>query len=158
MPLFYFTSKNIVAYLLQCRSSIQFRIMKTILYMKKLIFMFLLTGSIYAQEQVFNVQRYCVDEKPFKPGECNISGNEYSFVFLDKQKREVVFFLTASKMKYKIINSGVFSLDKNYTSYTLENEQGQVEMRINKQQTRIEFLHPNTRIYLTVGTSTKAIQ
>ena len=126
--------------------------------MKKLIFMFLLTGSIYAQKQVFNVQRYCIDEKPFKPSECNISGNEYSFVFLDTQKREVVFFLTATKMKYKIINSGVFSLDKNYTIYTLENEQEQVEMRINKQQTRIEFLYPNTRIYLTVGTSTKEVQ
>lgn len=147
-----------MAYLLQYVSGIQFRILKSVQYMKKLIFMFLLTGSIYAQEQVFNVQRYCVDEKPFKQGECNISGNEYSFVFLDTQKREVVFFLTATKMKYKIINSGVFSLDKNYTTYTLENEQEQVEMRINKQQTRIEFLYPNTRIYLTVGTSTKTVQ
>ena len=147
-----------MAYLLQYVSGIQFRILKSVQYMKKLIFVFLLTGSIYAQEQVFNVQRYCVDEKPFKQGECNISGNEYSFVFLDTQKREVVFFLTATKMKYKIINSGVFSLDKNYTTYTLENEQEQVEMRINKQQTRIEFLYPNTRIYLTVGTSTKTVQ
>lgn len=147
-----------MAYLLHSESSIQFRIIKTVLYMKKLIFVFLLTGSIYAQEQVFNVQRYCVDEKPFKQGECNISGNEYSFVFLDTQKREVVFFLTSTKMKYKIINSGVLASDKNYTSYTLENEQGQVEMRINKQQTLIEFMHPNTRIYLTVGTSTKAVQ
>lgn len=126
--------------------------------MKKLIFMFLFTGSIYAQEQVFNVQRYCIDEKPFKSDECNISGNEYSFVFLDTQKREVVFFLTATKMKYKILNSGILALDRNYTFYTLENEQGRVEMRINKQHTRIEFLYPNTRIYMTVGTSTKAVQ
>ena len=147
-----------MAYLLQYVSGIQFRILKSVQYMKKLIFVFLLTGSIYAQEQVFNVQRYCVDEKPFKQGECNISGNEYSFVFLDTQKREVVFFLTSTKMKYKIINSSVFSSDKNYTSYTLENEQERVEMRINKQQTRIEFFHPNTHIYLTVGTSTKAVQ
>jgi hypothetical protein len=57
-------------------------------------------------------------------------------------------------MKYKIINSSVF-LQKKLTSYTLENEQERVEMRINKQQTRIEFLHPH--IYLT-GTSTKAVQ
>ena len=120
--------------------------------------MFLLTGTIYAQQQVFNVQRYCIDEKPFKSGECNISGNEYSFVFLDSQKKEVVFFLTASKMKYKIVNSGILSLDRNYIFYTLENEQGQVEMRINKQHTRIEFLYPNTRIYLTVGASTKDVQ
>ena len=132
--------------------------METSQNMKKIIFMFLLTGTIYAQQQVFNVQRYCIDEKPFKSGECNISGNEYSFVFLDSQKQEVVFFLTASKMKYKIVNSGILSLDRNYIFYTLENEQGQVEMRINKQHTRIEFLYPNTRIYLTVGASTKNVQ
>jgi hypothetical protein len=28
-------------------------------------------------------------------------------------------------MKYKIINSGVLTSDKNYTNYTLENEQEQ---------------------------------
>ena len=119
--------------------------------------MLLLTGTMYAQEQVFNVQRYCIDEKPFRQGECNIAGNEYSFVFLDTQKRDVVFFLTATKMKYKIVNSGVLPQDRNYTFYTLENEQEQVEMRINKQHTRIEFLYPNTHIYLTVGNTTKAI-
>ena len=120
--------------------------------------MFFLTGTIYAQQQVFNVQRYCIDEKPFKSGECTIVGNEYSFVFLDLQKSEVVFFLTATKMKYKIVNSGIFPLDHNYTFYTLENSQEHIEMRINKQQTRIEFLYPNTRIYLTVGVSTRAVQ
>ena len=126
--------------------------------MKKIFFLFLLSGTIYAQEQVFNVQRYCIDEKPFKPGECNILGNEYSFVFLDKQKSEVVFFLTATKMKYKIVNSGIFPLDHNYTFYTLENSQEHIEMRINKQQTRIEFLYPSNHIYLTVGVSTRAVQ
>lgn len=125
--------------------------------MKKIIVMLLLTGGMYAQEQVFNVQRYCIDEKPFKQGECNTAGNEYSFVFLDTQKRNVVFFLTASKMKYKIVDSGIFSPDRNYTFYTLENEQGQVEMRVNKQHTRIEFLYPNNHIYLTVGKSTKEV-
>jgi hypothetical protein len=35
---------------------------------------------MYCQEQVFNVQRYCVDEVPLS-GECDISGNEYSCVF-----------------------------------------------------------------------------
>ena len=120
--------------------------------------MFFLTGTIYAQQQVFNVQRYCIDEKPFKSGECTIVGNEYSFVFLDLQKSEVVFFLTATKMKYKIVNSGIFPLDHNYAFYTLENSQEHIEMRINKQQTRIEFLYPSNHIYLTVGASTRAVQ
>ncbi|MDI5888186.1 MULTISPECIES: hypothetical protein [Flavobacterium] len=125
--------------------------------MKKIIVLLLLTSGLYAQEQVFNVQRYCIDEQPFKQGECNITGNEYSFVFLDTQKRDVVFFLTATKMKYKIVDSGIFHLDRNYTFYTLENENEQVEMRVNQQHTKIEFLFPNNHIYLTVGKSTKAV-
>ncbi|MFV8361320.1 hypothetical protein [Flavobacterium sp. LS1P3] len=125
--------------------------------MKKIIVLLLLSGGMYAQEQVFNVQRYCIDEKPFRQGECNIAGNEYSFVFLNTQKRDVVFFLTATKMKYKIVDSGIVSQDRNYTFYTLENENEQVEMRVNQQQTKIEFLYPNNHIYLTVGKSTKAV-
>jgi hypothetical protein len=54
--------------------------------MKYFIALLLLSGSMYCQEQVFNVQRYCVDEVPFKSGECDISGNEYSFVFLDEKR------------------------------------------------------------------------
>lgn len=125
--------------------------------MKKIIVLLLLTSGLYAQEQVFNVQRYCIDEQPFKQGECNITGNEYSFVFLDTQKRDVVFFLTATKMKYKIVDSGILPQDRNYTFYTLENENEQVEMRVNQQHTKIEFLYPNNHIYLTVGKSTKAV-
>jgi hypothetical protein len=125
--------------------------------MKKIIVLLLLSGGMYAQEQVFNVQRYCIDEKPFRQGECNIAGNEYSFVFLDTQKRDVVFFLTATKMKYKIVDSGIVSQDRNYTFYTLENENELVEMRVNQQHTKIEFLYPNNHIYLTVGKSTKAV-
>ncbi|RKS14632.1 hypothetical protein [Flavobacterium sp. 120] len=125
--------------------------------MKKIIVLLLLTSGLYAQEQVFNVQRYCIDEQPFKQGECNITGNEYSFVFLDTQKRDVVFFLTATKMKYKIVDSGILPQDKNYTFYTLENENEQVEMRVNQQHTKIEFLYPDNHIYLTVGKSTKAV-
>ena len=125
--------------------------------MKKIIVLLLLTSGMYAQEQVFNVQRYCIDEQPFKQGECNITGNEYSFVFLDTQKRDVVFFLTATKMKYKIVDSGILPLDRNYTFYTLENENEQVEMRVNQQHTKIEFLYPDNHIYLTVGKSTKAV-
>ncbi len=125
--------------------------------MKKIIVLLLLTSGLYAQEQVFNVQRYCIDEQPFKQGECNITGNEYSFVFLDTQKRDVVFFLTAMKMKYKIVDSGILPQDRNYTFYTLENENEQVEMRVNQQHTKIEFLYPDNHIYLTVGKSTKAV-
>ena len=125
--------------------------------MKKIIVLLLLTSGMYAQEQVFNVQRYCIDEQPFKQGECNITGNEYSFVFLDTQKRDVVFFLTATKMKYKIVDSGILPQDRNYTFYTLENENEQVEMRVNQQYTKIEFLYPDNHIYLTVGKSTKAV-
>ena len=126
--------------------------------MKKIILLLLISGGLYAQEQVFNVQRYCIDEQPFRKNECNVAGNEYSFVFLDIQKHSVVLFLTATKMKYKIVDSGVFASDRNYTFYTLENEKGQVAMRINKQHTKIEFIYPNTHIYLTVGKSTKAIR
>ncbi len=125
--------------------------------MKKIIVLLLLTSGMYAQEQVFNVQRYCIDEQPFKQGECNITGNEYSFVFLDTQKRDVVFFLTVTKMKYKIVDSGILPQDRNYTFYTLENENEQVEMRVNQQHTKIEFLYPDNHIYLTVGKSTKAV-
>ncbi|MFV8376037.1 hypothetical protein ACNQGC_12030 [Flavobacterium sp. GSP11] len=119
--------------------------------------MLLITGGLYAQEQVFNVQRYCIDEEPFKKGECDRTGNEYSFVFLDTKKSNVVFFLTEMRLKYKIVDSGIFPLDRNYTFYTLENENEQVEMRVNQQHTKIEFLYPNNHIYLTVGKSTKAV-
>jgi hypothetical protein len=125
--------------------------------MKKIIVLLLLTGGMYAQEQVFNVQRYCIDEEPFKKGECDRTGNEYSFVFLDTKKSNVVFFLTEMRLKYKIVKSGVFSFAPNYTVYSLENEKEQIEMRINKQNTKIEFLYPNNHIYLTVGKSTKAV-
>lgn len=123
--------------------------------MKYFILTLLLSGSMYSQEHVFNVQRYCVDKIPFKSGECDISGNEYSFVFLDTQKNDVVFFFTDMKLKYKIVDSSVYSLDPNYTLYILENEKGQVEMKVNKQNTKMEFLYPNNHIYLTVGKSTK---
>ena len=123
--------------------------------MKYFILTLLLSGSLYSQEHVFNVQRYCVDELPFKTGECDISGNEYSFVFLDTQKNDVVFFFTDMKLKYKIVDSSVYSPDPNYMLYILENEKGQVEMKVNKQNTKMEFLYPNNHIYLTVGKSTK---
>ncbi len=139
------------------KTIIQFWIMKNNGWMKKIIVLLLLSGGMYAQEQVFNVQRYCIDEQPCRKGECDRAGNEYSFVFLDAKKSTVVFFLTDMKLKYTILTSAVFSSDPNYTVYTLANEKGQTEMRINQQHTKIEFLYPNNHIYLTVGKSTKAV-
>jgi len=124
--------------------------------MKKLIVMLLmLAGSVYSQQQVFNVQKYCVDEAPFKKGECNLSGNEYSFVFMDIKKNEVVFFFTDTRLEYAIVDSAVSSTDPNFTHYTLENATGRAELKVNKQKTKMEFLYPNSHIYLTVGKSTK---
>ena len=120
--------------------------------MKKLIFMLLLTSGVYAQKQVFNVQRYCVDEKPFKKGECDNAGNEYSFVFLDEKKKEVVFFLTDLKFEYQIIGS---KKEANNTYYTLKNNTDTVEMKVNNGKTMIEFIGPERHVFLTVGQSTK---
>ena len=125
--------------------------------MKKLLLLLLLSGGIFAQEQVFNVQRYCIDEAPFKKGDCDIAGNEYSFVFLDVKKSVVTFFLTEKKFKYQIVETAVFKSDPNYTLYTLENELGRVDLKVNKQKTKMEFIYPDTHIYLTVGKSTKSV-
>ena len=53
------------------------------------------------------------------------------------------------------MNSVVYSPDPNYMLYSSENEQGTVDMKINKENTKMEFLYPNNHIYLTVGKSTK---
>lgn len=53
------------------------------------------------------------------------------------------------------MNIVVYSSDANYMLYYLENEQGTVDMKINKQNTKMGFLYPNNHIYLTVGKSTK---
>jgi len=126
--------------------------------MKKLIALLLITSSMYSQKQVFNVQRYCIDELPFKTNSCDISGNEYSFVFLDSGKQEVVFFLTSQKLKYAITDSKPDTSNPDFTIYGLKNEQGTAVMKINKQKNKIEFLYPDKHIYLTVGKSTKAVQ
>ena len=125
--------------------------------MKKLFLLLLVSGAMYSQQQIFHVQRYCVDEKPFKKGACDISGNEYSFVFMDEKKKEVVFFFTDMKLEYKIVDSAVSTINPDYTHYTLENQSGQIEMKINKLKTKMEFLYPDKNIYLTVGKSTKAV-
>ncbi|MEO5777207.1 MAG: hypothetical protein ABIQ27_09880 [Flavobacterium sp.] len=123
--------------------------------MKKFLFILMLTSGVYAQQEVFNVQQYCVDVKPFKKGECDISGNEYSFVFLDTKKKDVTFFFTDTKLKYKIMESHVDELNSNFMWYDLENEKGKMDMKINKQKTKIEFIDASNHIYLTVGKSTK---
>lgn len=120
--------------------------------MKKLIFMLLLTSGVYAQKQVFNVQQYCIDEQPLKNGDCDTKGNEYSFVLLDVKQREVVFFLTDIKFEYEIIAS---KTDSNNVIYTLKNDFGQTEMKVNNTKTKIEFLNSKRNIFLTVGKSTK---
>lgn len=120
--------------------------------MKKIIGLLLLTSSIYSQKQVFNVQRYCIDEQPLAKGDCDITGNEYSFVFLDPKKHEVVFFLTEIKFEYQIIDS---KKDSNNTIYILKNDLGDIEMKVNDAKTKIEFLYPDRHIFLNVGKSTK---
>lgn len=117
--------------------------------------MLLLTSGVYAQQEVFNVQHYCVDVKPFKKGECDISGNEYSFVFLDIQKKDVTFYFANNKLQYKITESRIDEVNPNFTWYVLENDKGLTDMKINKQKTKIEFIDPGNHIYLTVGKSTK---
>ena len=124
--------------------------------MKKILIMLLLSSGVYAQKKVFNVQQYCVDKAPFKKGDCDLSGNEYSFVFLDTKKKEVVFFFTDIKLKYKIVESHAENVKPNFTTYTLVNEKGTTEMKINKQKTKIEFIDASNHIYLTVGKSTKS--
>ena len=123
--------------------------------MKKLLFLLLLCGSAYAQKQVYNVQWYCVDEKPFKKGQCDISGNEYSFVFVDNAKKEVVFFFTSMKLKYTIKEIYPDANQKGYTYYVLENETGRTDMRVNITGTKFEFIYPDKVVYLTTGKSTK---
>ncbi|WP_333599866.1 hypothetical protein [Flavobacterium sp.] len=121
--------------------------------MKKVMLLFLLTSGVYAQKQVFNVQQYCIDEKPLQQGECDQSGNEYSFVFLDVKKHEVVFYLTDLKFVYQIIDAKTNAVA---TTYKLKNDLGETEMKVNKAQTSIEFLNPERHVLLTVGKSTKS--
>ncbi|HEX8562358.1 MAG TPA: hypothetical protein VF676_05185 [Flavobacterium sp.] len=120
--------------------------------MKEILFMLLLSTGAFAQPQVFNVQKYCIDEKPLFKGQCDLSGNEYSFVFVDSGKKEVVFFLTDTKFKYKIIE---ISKALDYTLYKLKDGAEDVEMKINTAKTKIEFLQPDRHVLLTVGSSTK---
>lgn len=113
----------------------------------------LLSAAAYSQPQVYNVQKYCVDQKPFRSGECDLSGNEYSFVFVDKNAKSVVFYFTDTKLSYSI---AAVHLDFNgRTLYDLKGTAGASQMTINASQTAIELLDPQNHIYLTVGKSTK---
>ncbi|HEX8269042.1 MAG TPA: hypothetical protein VF581_04045 [Flavobacterium sp.] len=120
--------------------------------MKKIIAALLFTSGLFAQDQVYNVQKYCIDELPFVKGSCDISGNEYSFVFVDAKKKDVVLFIGGQKMQFKIVD---VTKDPASTKYKLTNTAGEVAMNINAQSTRMEFLFPERRIYLTTGKSTK---
>jgi len=125
--------------------------------MKKLLFslIFLTALAAQAQKQIYNVQWYCVDQKPFKKGQCDLSGNEYSFVFVDPAKKQVAFFFSDMKLKYNIADSYADATDANYRYYVLENQNGRTDMRINKAGNKIEFIEPDKVIYLTVGKTTK---
>ena len=126
--------------------------------MKKLFFSLALIFSVAignAQKQIYNVQWYCVDQKPFKKGQCDISGNEYSFVFVDQAKKQVAFFFAGMKLKYTIADSYADATDPNYRYYVLESEKGRTDMRIDKAGKKIEFIEPDKVIYLTVGKTTK---
>ena len=120
--------------------------------MKKLLFILLISSAAYSQQQVFNVQQYCIDEKPLAANDCDIKGNEYSFVFLETAKKEVVLFLSDTKLKYEITAA---QKEGAYTVYNLKGTSGPATMKINSSKTKIEFLEPEKRISLLVGASTK---
>jgi hypothetical protein len=58
------------------------------------------------------------------------------------------------KLKYKIMKSVVYAPIL-ITYFIPWKMRGTVDMKINKQNTKMEFLYPNNHIYLTVGKSTK---
>ncbi len=124
--------------------------------MKILLIMLCLTTGVFAQEKIYNVQHYCIDNKPFTSNDCDSQGNEYSFVFVDRSKNEVVLFLADNKITYTIVEE-VKGKSTEAIGYKLKNAQGLVEMSINPQKTRIEFLEPLRKITLKVGKSTKTI-
>lgn len=120
--------------------------------MKTILLFFWLTTLVYAQKQVFNVQQYCIDEKPLHQGDCDIKGNAYSFVFLDVKRSEVILFLSDIKFEYQIIAS---KKDANDLLYALKKGVSHAEMRLSADRTKIEFLQPGRHIKLTIGKSTK---
>jgi hypothetical protein len=76
--------------------------------MKYFIALLLLSGSMYCQEQVFNVQRYCVDEVPLRLE--NAIFQEMNIRLCSStEKNDVVFFFTNMKLKYKIMKSVVYA-------------------------------------------------
>lgn len=123
--------------------------------MKSLIVMLLFTCTIYSQKQVYNVQKYCIDERPFKATGCDISGNEYSFVFIDNKSKQVVLFLSNQRMEYQIAAPVKFTSNGD-TVYALQNGTGPGELRISKLNTKMLFTFAERNIMLTVGKSTKS--
>ncbi len=119
--------------------------------MMKLFFMLILGPALFAQQQVYNVQKYCIDEKPIVANQCDITGNEYSFVFIDTAKMEVTLFLSTNKFKYQIVET---KKQSGTAVFNLKDDSGSATMTIRNEKT-IEFIQPDRRIKLTVGSSTK---
>lgn len=123
--------------------------------MRILLLMLVMTSGLFAQEQIYNVQQYCIDNKPFTSQGCDIQGNEYSFVFVDETKNEVVLFLSDTKISYQIVEQSKPKASE-AGGYKLKSSQGLVDMRIDATKSTIEFVNPERRITLKVGKSTKA--
>ncbi len=114
--------------------------------------MLIFTSGMVAQEKIYNVQQYCVDNKPFTALGCDVSGNEYSFVFIDSAKKEVVLFLSDTKLSYELVkNDASAEIQK----LTLRSVEGITEMTVSANETQIELVNPQRRIKLKVGKSTK---
>ncbi len=116
--------------------------------------MLLFTSGMLAQDKIYNVQHYCIDNKPFTAVGCDLSGTEYSFVFIDSGKKEVVLFLSDTKLTYEIVKSESNDSGR-IQDYTLRNQEGITEMTVSADKTKIDFIHPQRQITLKVGKSTK---
>jgi hypothetical protein len=114
----------------------------------------LFSGAVRAQKQVYNIQHYCIDEKPLKHTGCDIEGNEYSFLFVDPDKKQVTLFLSDTKMAFAIVGIATDETSGS-TVYTLRNTEGTTQLTVNKPQNNIVLSSPVRRITLKAGKSTK---
>ncbi len=124
--------------------------------MKNLLLSLLLLISLSAsaQSKVYNVQKYCVDELPFKKGECDLSGTEYSFVFVDSAQNKIGIQIAQQKLNFTILSSAVDPKTKELL-YELKNPQGLAKLRISPNSKTIELIEARNRILLYFGASTK---
>jgi hypothetical protein len=124
--------------------------------MKILWLVLLFAVPLVAQQKVYNIQEYCIDKAPFKNGKCDQRGNDYSWVFIDENKKEVSLFLSQTKLQYAITYMGQHATERDFILYTLTNAEGSIDMKINKGGDKIVFIYPNYRIFLKAGKSTKS--